>query len=82
MSPRLIVEDKWGSRTHIVFDVHHDSYNSKTAHLPSEGDLSVIAVWLSAAETVQLATQGIRERVNDEVLKHAIRSTPYNVDTA
>ncbi len=67
MSPRLLIEDKWGSRTHIVFDVLHDTYRSETAHLPSEGNLPVIVVWLSTTETAQPATQGIENRVNDEV---------------
>lgn len=65
--PRLLVVEKWGSRTHIVFDLLHDTYNSDNAHLPDQGNLPVIAVWLSGQEVAQVATEGVKNRVNDEV---------------
>ncbi|KAJ0100751.1 hypothetical protein J7T55_004262 [Diaporthe amygdali] len=65
--PRLLVEERWGSRTHIVFDILHDTYSSQEAHLPGHGNLPVIAVWLSKKEVVQTASEGIQKKVNDEV---------------
>lgn len=65
--PRLLVEEKWGQRTHIIFDLRHDAYDPETAHLPTHGDIPVIAVWLSGEESLQVATQGLRDRVNHEV---------------
>ncbi|KJZ69427.1 hypothetical protein HIM_11177 [Hirsutella minnesotensis 3608] len=84
-TPRLLIEDKFGSRTHIVFDILHDSYRSETAHLPDEGHLPVIAVWLGTRESVQTATQGLRNKVNDEVrqwhtLMGAERNPPFFFD--
>ena len=64
---KWIVEEKWGSRTHIVFDVLHDTYDSKTAHLPGHNNLPVISVFLSREESVQTANQLLRNRVNEEV---------------
>lgn len=65
--PRLLVEERWGSRIHIVFDILHDTYNSQEAHLPGHGNLPVIAVWLSKKEVAQTASEGIQKKVNDEV---------------
>lgn len=83
-TPRLLVEERLGSRMHIVFDIHHDSYRPETAHLPSEGNLPVIAVWLGT-EKVQIATQGLCDKVNDEVrqwhtLVGAKRTPPFFFD--
>lgn len=63
---KLLVEERWGLRTHIVFDICHDDYNSETAHLSSSDRLPVIAVWLSAKESAQIATKGIKIKVNEE----------------
>lgn len=65
--PKLLAEERWDSRTHIVFDILHDSYKSEEAHLPGHGDLPVIAVWLSKKQVVQTASEGIRNKVNNEV---------------
>lgn len=64
---KLLVEERWGSRTHVVFDMLHDAYNPETAHLPGHGNIPVIAVWLSGTEAIQVATKGLTEQVNDEV---------------
>lgn len=65
--PKILVEERWGSRTHIVFDLLHDTYNPEDAHLPGHGDLPVIAVWLSGKEAVQVATPGLQTKVNHEI---------------
>lgn len=41
--PKLLVE-RWGSRTHIVFDFHHDGYSLEDADLAGHGDLLFIIV--------------------------------------
>ena len=66
-SPKLIAVEKWVARTHIVFDVLHHAYDSKTAHLPNESRLPVIQVTLSRIDSVQSATEGIEKRINAEV---------------
>ncbi|KAH8762064.1 hypothetical protein F5883DRAFT_561656 [Diaporthe sp. PMI_573] len=65
--PKLLVEERWGRRTHIVFDILHNDYRPEEAHLPGHGNLPVIAVWLSNTEAVQTATMGIQKKVNSEV---------------
>lgn len=65
--PKMLVEERWGSRTHVVFDLFHETYNPEEAHLPGYGNLPVIAVWLSGTEVAQVATEGLRNRVNEEV---------------
>lgn len=32
--PKLLIEERWSSRTHFVFEIHHDTYDSERAHLP------------------------------------------------
>lgn len=65
--PKILIEEKWGSRTHIVFDIFHDTYDPEEAHLHGRGDLPVIAVSLSGNEVVQVAVPAMRKKVNDEV---------------
>lgn len=84
-TPRLLVEDKLGSRIHVVFDVDHDTYRPEVAHLPGQGNLPVIAVWFSKIDSAQLAPQGIRDKVNSEVrqwhtLKDANATPPFVFD--
>ncbi len=65
--PRLLVEERWGPRTHIVFDLNHDGYDSETAHLPGRNHLPVVIVFLSANESAQAASKLLEDRVNQEV---------------
>jgi hypothetical protein len=65
--PRLLVEERWGPRTHIVFDLHHDDYDADTAHLPGHNHLPVVVVFLSASESAQAASKLLEDRVNREV---------------
>lgn len=64
--PRLLVEERWGPRTHIVFDLHHNDYDSNTAHLPGR-NLPVIIVFLSTTESAQAASKLLEDRINQEV---------------
>ncbi|KAH8761627.1 hypothetical protein F5883DRAFT_562595 [Diaporthe sp. PMI_573] len=65
--PKLLVEERWGQRTHIVFDILHSDYRPEEAHLPGHGNLPVITVSLSKTEAVQAATMGIQDKVNSKV---------------
>lgn len=57
--PKSLVE-RWGSRTHIVFDFHHDGYSLEDADLAGHGDLLFIVVWLSGNEAVEGATASLK----------------------
>lgn len=65
--PKILLEERWGSRTYIVFDLFHETYDPEVAHLAGYGNLPVIVVWLGVREVVQVVTEGIRNKVNEEV---------------
>jgi len=67
IKPRLLVKERWAVRTYIVFDIFHDNYNSGNAHILGHNDLSVIVVYLSNTNKVQLASEGIQAKTNAEV---------------
>lgn len=68
-SGKILVVERWGPFTHIVFDIFHADYDSETAHHLGQlqNELPVIYTWLSDGETVQNATKGIAHKVNEGV---------------
>ncbi|KAK4097011.1 hypothetical protein N658DRAFT_489537 [Parathielavia hyrcaniae] len=84
--PRFLVEERWGLRTHIVFDINHRDYDSNTAHLPRQiNNLPVAIVSLNRTESVQTASKLLEDKINSEVRKihgaHAVGiEPPFIVD--
>ncbi|KAL2186856.1 hypothetical protein L209DRAFT_763897 [Thermothelomyces heterothallicus CBS 203.75] len=65
--PRFLVEERWGPRTHIVFDINHRDYDSNTAHLPGQiNNLPVVIVFLSRTESVQTTSKLLEDKINSE----------------
>lgn len=64
---RFMAEENFDTRNHLVFDVSHDDYQPATAHLPGQGDLPVVRVWLSKEQGADVAGSDIRSRVNNRI---------------
>lgn len=78
------------SQIHLVFDIFNDAYDWKTAHLPAQNDLSVIAIYFTGQDGVDIhklvedvgplqneINKHIRELHNDNGFD---RKPPYEVD--
>lgn len=67
-TPRFVAEEKFTTRTHLIFDVFYDDYRPETAHLPGQGDLlPVLQVWLSKEPRAGIANPKIQDMVNERV---------------
>ena len=64
---RFIAEERWDTRVFLIFDINNSHYESSTAHLPGQNDLSVIVVHLSKKETMYQASPQTRNKVNNDL---------------
>jgi len=64
---RFLAVERWNSRTYIVFDIFHHTYDPVKAHLPGQDNLPVITVFLSKKESASIAGGPIANKVNEEI---------------
>ncbi|CAN8097995.1 unnamed protein product [Discula destructiva] len=66
-TPKFIAEEKFITRMHFIFDIFNDDYQPENGHLPGQGELPVLRVWLSKGEGANTASVHIRRMVNERV---------------
>jgi hypothetical protein len=89
----LLATERWDTRTIVVFDIFHDTYDPDTAHLPGTDDIPVISVFLGRKEVASIAGKPLADRVNRDIraihnstgpgsrpplcVDHAARNVPF-----
>lgn len=66
-SAKFVAEERFDTRSHLIFDVAYDDYQPENAHLPGQGDLPVLRVWLTKKEGAERASSVIQEMVNGRI---------------
>jgi hypothetical protein len=84
-----VARERWGPRTHIVFDIFNVAYDPDMAHIEGQNDLSVIAVFFTRKEDVTVSNAGmpVANHVNKEVrdihdLTGPKSRPPFSIDHA
>ena len=84
-----VARERWGPRTHIVFDIFNVAYDPDSAHLEGRNDLPVITVFFTREEDVTVSTAGmpIANHVNKEIrdihdLTGPKSRPPFSIDHA
>ncbi len=64
-----VARERWGPRTHIVFDIFNVAYDPDMAHVEGQNDLPVITVFFTREEDVTVSNAGmpIANHVNKEI---------------
>lgn len=64
-----VARERWGIRTHVVFDIFNTVYDPDAAHLEGQNDLPVIGVFFTRGDAVTVSDAGlpVANRVNKEI---------------
>ncbi|KAI3390273.1 hypothetical protein diail_10671 [Diaporthe ilicicola] len=84
-APKFIAEERFTTRTHLIFDIFYDDYLPENGHLPGQGELPVLHIWLSKGQGADTASNQIQRMVNDRVREiHDLTGTgsvpPFFID--
>lgn len=66
-SVKLVAEERFDTRVHLVFDVFYDDYQPEIAHLRGQGELRVLHVSMSKTQDARKASPAIQKMVNDRI---------------
>lgn len=66
-APKFIAEEKFATRTHLVFDIFHDDYQPENGHLPGQDELPVLHVQLGKKENASIPGAAIQRQVNSRI---------------
>lgn len=83
--PRFVAEERFTTRTHLIFDIFYNNYQPETAHLPGQGDLPVLRVSLSKGQGADRLGSQAQRMVNDRIREiHDLTGTgsvpPFFID--
>ena len=84
-----VARERWGIRTHVVFDIFNTVYDPDAAHLEGQNDLPVIGVFFTRGDAVTVSDAGlpVANRVNKEIrdihdLEGPGSRPPFSIDHA